>query len=85
MVHTEHMTRSWSNLTNALKTSDKDAVEMSFDQVSSLVGDLPTKKMQDPEWWNSGPDKPRTKSWAKAGYTVGDVETSRGVVRFKRT
>jgi hypothetical protein len=78
------MNRSWNNLTDALKTSDRDAVEMSFDQVSSLVGDLPTKNMQDPEWWNSGPDKPRTKAWTRAGYSVGSVETSREMVRFKR-
>ena len=58
---------------------------MSFDQVSSLVGDLPTSKMQDPEWWDSGPDKPRTQSWMNAGYSVGAVETKQGIVRFKRT
>ena len=78
------MNREWNNLTDALKTSDKDSVEMSFDQVSSLVGDLPTAKMQDAEWWNSGPDKPRTQAWTKAGYAVGNVETKRGVVRFQR-
>ena len=78
------MNREWNNLTDALKTSNQDAVEMSFDQVSSLVGDLPTDKMQDAEWWNAGPDKPRTKAWTKAGYAVGDVQTKQGVVRFKR-
>ena len=79
------MSRSWNKLTEALRDSNKDAVEMSFDQVSSLVGDLPTTKMQDPEWWHSGPDKPRTKAWTKAGYSVGQVQTTQGVVRFKRT
>ena len=79
------MPRSWKKLTSALESSGQDTVEMTFQEVSDLVGELPTELMADAGWWRGSPDRPRTKSWTRAGYSVDEVDVARGVVRFKRT
>lgn len=78
------MPRSWKKLTQSLESSGKDVVEMSFDEVNTLVGELPLDKMQDPEWWANDPGKPRGKSWLNAGFRVDDVDVSQKKVRFTR-
>lgn len=58
---------------------------MSFDAVSTLVGDLPRSQMKKAGFWKNDRGKPQAKAWLDAGYVVDDVDATGETVTFKRT
>ena len=76
------MPRTWRQLGDALQTSGEDVVEMSFGEVSALVGDLETSDIEDRGLWTK--DKAHAKAWLDVGYRVETVDAAQGVVRFKK-
>ena len=79
------MPRSWRRLASSLKDSGEETVTMSFDEISTLVGDLPKSEMKKAGFWKNDRGKPQGKAWLDAGYAVEDVDTSGETVTFKRT
>jgi hypothetical protein len=78
------MPRSWRRLTEALEESGEAVLEMSFDEISTTVGELPKSEMKQRGFWANAPDKAQAKGWLDAGYEVDNVDPDAEVVRFKR-
>jgi hypothetical protein len=58
-------------------------VELTFDEISRLVGGLPPSSTQR-QWW-ANTDHPQARAWVAADYKVEQVYLDRRRVRFKRS
>lgn len=62
-------------------------VEMTFDEIGSLVGGLPASASRHLVWWQNEADNSRhvhARAWLNAGRTVERVELGARRVRFSR-
>jgi len=60
-------------------------VEMTFDELAALVGDLPPSAVRSPAWWSNHPAGSRhvqARAWLNAGREVEHVDRTAGRVRF---
>ena len=59
-------------------------VEVSMDEIASLVGGLPASASQHRSWWRNEPRGPKAQAnaWLNAGREVTEVDLDRRVVRF---
>ncbi len=64
-----------------LQSSVDSSVTMTFDEISSLVGELPASAYNHRAWWSNEENGQHVQahSWMKAGFRVIQVEMSRTV------
>jgi hypothetical protein len=78
------MPRSWRRLASVLESSGEGEVQMSFDEVSVLVGDVSKSELRKRSFWSNSADKPQARAWLQAGYRVEDVDIEGETVTFRR-
>ena len=62
-----------------------EPLEMTFEEISALVGGLPASATTNHKWWAnepSGAKHSQAKAWLNAGREVERVDRSAGRVRF---
>ena len=67
-----------------LCAANDDAVEMTFDEIETLVGPLPRAASQR-DWWNNDPTlghAPQIRAWLDAGRQVEHLDRTNRRVRF---
>lgn len=57
-------------------------IEMSFDDVASLVGGLPASADKYRQWWENNGAHSQSQAWLEAGYKVDSVDPAARKVRF---
>lgn len=61
-----------------------DTVEMTFDDVASLVGGLPESADKYRQWWENNGAHSQSRAWLEAGYKVESVDPLSRRVKFTR-
>jgi hypothetical protein len=59
------------NVLIAQLTSAESSVELSWDELESLVGVLPPSASKHRTWWSG--DRPHVNAWRAAGFTLGEL------------
>jgi hypothetical protein len=73
-------------LRNHLSLSGQPRLTMTFDQIAALVGPLPRSAWEHPAWWeNHVGTHVQAAAWIDAGYRVGSIDQSRGIVTFVKS
>lgn len=75
--------RKYQPLLEHLKGSDA-SVEMTFDEIASMVGGLPESATKFGQWWENTGHHSQAKAWLEAGYKVASVDRQERRVRFTR-
>jgi hypothetical protein len=70
-------------LTQSLTDSADDKVELTFEDIDLLVGQLPPSARKHAAWWTNGPSAHQSRYWLAAGRRA-KPDFMRGVVRFDR-
>ena len=65
-------------------TSEEGPVEMTFDEIASLVGGLPFSARKFAQWWENTGHHSQAKAWLAAGYRVDSVDRNDGRVTFRK-
>lgn len=76
--------RKYAPLAEHLKQSGSPMVEMSFDEIASIVGGLPESATKYGQWWENTGHHSQAKAWLEAGYKVASVDRQERRVRFAR-
>ncbi len=66
----------WSALTDYLATAE-DSCHLTWDQLGTLVGDLPASASRYRAWWSG--DRPHVRAWRAAGFRLAKVSLGREV------
>jgi hypothetical protein len=61
-----------------------DEIELTFEEVSVLVGGLPASARDHLAWWGNEKTHVQSAAWLSAGYLVDWIDLVNGRVRFKR-
>ncbi|WEK32947.1 MAG: hypothetical protein P0Y58_12400 [Candidatus Pseudomonas phytovorans] len=78
----------YSPFADFLRSQTADTIEISFDQLGSLVGGLPASAWNHDAWWaNSSPGDSHTwaHQWAAAGWKCVSAKRRLGVAVFQRS
>ncbi len=71
-------------LAAVLRGTERDELTLTFDELASIVPDLPGAASRYPEWWsNEASAQPQSRAWLDAGLRVAAVELQ-GYVTFVR-
>lgn len=71
-------------LAERLRQEANERVELTFEEIGSLVGGLPTSARKFSQWWENTSHHSQAKAWLAAGYRVEEADRSQGLVRFVR-
>lgn len=79
------MTGKYDRLKKFLSSLDCDVVELSFDEVSSIVNGLPKAAFEQREWWDNDEKHVQAKNgWLAAGFRVVGVNLKNKLVVFSK-
>lgn len=77
-------TLKYEPLTRHLQESGLPSLEMTFDEIASLVGGLPESAIKFGQWWENTGHHSQAKAWLAAGYKVRSVDRANRRVTFAR-
>jgi hypothetical protein len=77
-------TPKYEPLTRHLQESGAPTVEMTFDEIASIVGGLPESATKFGQWWENTGHHSQAKAWLAANYKVQSVDRPNRRVRFAR-
>ena len=67
----------WSALTQHLDNQAADACRLTWEQLTSIVGEVPASASHHRAWWSG--DRPQVRAWRAAGYQLADVTMGQSV------
>ena len=75
----------YDQFTEFLTQSDRDSIQMTFEEIEAVLGfSLPKSKLY-PAWWSNNPsNNTMTNAWIAAGYKTQDVNITSGTLTFVR-
>lgn len=62
----------------------KDAIEMSVDEIATLVDEELPANARFPSWWRNDPKRMHSRAWLTAGWEVAQMGGPRASVLFVR-
>jgi hypothetical protein len=71
-------------LTRHLEESGSATVEITFDELGSLVGGLPESATKFGQWWENSGHHSQSRAWLAANYKVESVDRPNRRVKFAR-
>lgn len=79
------MSGKYDRLRRFLSKLECDVVELSFDEVSSIVNGLPKAAFERREWWSNDEKQTQAKNgWLAAGFRVIGVNLKNKLVVFSK-
>jgi hypothetical protein len=67
-----------------LTENDSDSIQMTFSEITELVGSLPPSAYQHRAFWSNADSHPFATAWMAAGYKVAECDLQSEVVRLDR-
>ncbi len=75
----------YERLRKFLANLNSDVIELSFDEVSRIIGGLPKSAFEKISWWdNDEKRKQAREGWLAAGFRVVGVNLNRRLVVFSK-
>ncbi len=75
----------YDQFTEFLTQSDRDKIQMTFEEIETVLGFSLPKSKSYPAWWSNNPaNNTMTNAWIAAGYKTRDVNIKSGMLTFVR-
>jgi hypothetical protein len=80
------MPSKYEPLRKYLLNSEEDSIQLSFDEVEEIVGELPSSSRQHQAWWSNNESHTNAKNgWLAAGWMSSKVDMVHQNLTFTRT